>query len=59
MTDSTVSLKDQLQLDLTSAMKAREEITLSTLRMLRAAILNAEVAGTTPVVLDDDAVARS
>ena len=51
-----VPLKDQLQLDLTSAMKARDEVTLSTLRMLRAAILNAEVAGATPVVLDDEAV---
>lgn len=56
MTDSTVSLKDQLQLDLTSAMKSRDEVALSTLRMLRAAILNAEVAGTTPVALDDEAV---
>ena len=56
MTDAVVSLKDQLQLDLTSAMKARDEVTLSTLRMLRAAILNAEVAGATPVVLDDEAV---
>lgn len=56
MTDAMVSLKDQLQLDLTSAMKARDEVTLSTLRMLRAAILNAEVAGATPVVLDDEAV---
>lgn len=56
MTDAMVSLKDQLQLDLTSAMKARDEVTLSTLRMLRAAILNAEVAGATPVVLDDAAV---
>lgn len=56
MTDATIALKDQLQLDLTSAMKARDEVTLSTLRMLRAAILNAEVAGTTPVELDDAAV---
>jgi uncharacterized protein YqeY len=56
MTEATVSLKDQLQLDLTSAMKARNEVALSTLRMLRAAILNAEVAGTTPVALDDEAV---
>lgn len=56
MTDAVVSLKDQLQLDLTRAMKARDEVTLSTLRMLRAAILNAEVAGATPVVLDDEAV---
>ena len=56
MTDAVVSLKDQLQLDLPRAMKARDEVTLSTLRMLRAAILNAEVAGATPVVLDDEAV---
>lgn len=48
------SVKDQLQSDLTAAMKARDEIATSTLRMLRAAIMNAEVAGDEAVVLTDD-----
>jgi uncharacterized protein YqeY len=48
------SVKAQLQTDLTAAMKARDEIATSTLRMLRAAITNAEVAGDTAVELTDD-----
>jgi uncharacterized protein YqeY len=43
-------------------MKAREELTVSTIRMLRAAITNAEVAGDEAVELTDDqaiAVLRS
>ena len=47
------TLKDQLQADLTAAMKARDEIATSTLRMLRAAITNAEVAGAAAVELTD------
>jgi uncharacterized protein len=50
------ALKDQLQRDLTDAMKARDEITTSTLRMARAAVTNAEVAGDEAVELTDDQV---
>jgi len=59
---SKQSVKGRLQEDLTAAMKAREELTVSTIRMLRAAITNAEVAGDEAVELTDDqaiAVLRS
>jgi hypothetical protein len=48
--------KQQLQSDLTEAMRARDEITVSTLRMTLTAITKAEVAGTEAVELDDDAI---
>ncbi len=48
------SVKAQLQTDLTAAMKARDEVATSTLRMLRAAITNAEVAGDAAVDLTDE-----
>ena len=38
-------LKSQLRADLTAAMKAKDKLRLATLRMLLAAIQNAEVAG--------------
>ncbi len=38
-------LKDQLRADLTTAIKARDEVTSSTLRMVLTAVTNAEVAG--------------
>ncbi len=56
------SVKARLQADLTTAMKARDELATSTLRMVRAAIMNAEVAGHEAVELTDDqalAVLRS
>ena len=53
---SKQSVKGRLQEDLTAAMKAREELTVSTIRMLRAAITNAEVAGDEAVELTDDQV---
>ena len=39
------ALKDQLHSDLTASMKARDALRTSTLRMVLAAITNAEVAG--------------
>ncbi len=48
------SLKDRLYADLTTAMKARDEVATSTLRMVRAALMNAEVAGDEAVELSDD-----
>ncbi|MBM3638171.1 MAG: GatB/YqeY domain-containing protein [Actinobacteria bacterium] len=50
------SLKDTLRTDLNAAMKARAEIEVSTLRMVLAAVMNAEVAGTEAVTLTDDQV---
>ena len=49
-------MKEQIQADLTAAMRARDEITLATLRMALAAIQKAEVAGKEQVELSDDDV---
>jgi len=49
----TDSLKNRLQEDLTLAMKASDELSKSTLRMLLAAVMNAEVAGKEAVTLND------
>jgi len=48
-----MSMKDTIKADLTTAMKAREEVVTSTLRMVLAAITNAEVAGDEAVTLND------
>jgi uncharacterized protein YqeY len=50
------ALKDRLRSDLTTAMKSRDELRSSTLRMLLAAITNAEVAGKEARELSDDDV---
>lgn len=50
------TLKEQLKTDLTVAMKARNEVETSTLRMAIAAIMNAEVAGDSAVALTDQQV---
>ena len=49
-------LKDRLRADLTAAMKARDELRASTLRMVLAAVTNAEVAGKQARELSDDEV---
>lgn len=46
-------LKDQLQADLTAAMKARDELRSATLRMVLTAVRTEEVAGKTARELDD------
>jgi uncharacterized protein YqeY len=51
-------LKAQLKSDLTTAMKARDELTTATLRMLLTAITNEEVAGKTVRELSDDEVQK-
>lgn len=51
-----MSLKDTIQSDLTTAQKDRNELTLSTLRMMLAAIMNAEVAGKEKTSLTDDQI---
>jgi uncharacterized protein len=54
MATEQATIKSRLQTDLTASMKARDELTTSTLRMLRAAITNAEVAGSEAIELTDD-----
>lgn len=50
------ALKDQIKADLTASMKARDEVTSSTLRMVLTAITNEEVAGKEARELSDDDV---
>lgn len=51
-----MSLKETIRTDLTTAIKARDEVRSSTLRMVLSAITNAEVAGKVAKVLTDDEV---
>ena len=48
------ALKDRLRSDLTTSIKARDELRSSTLRMVLSAITNAEVAGKQARELSDD-----
>lgn len=50
------TLKQQLRDDLTTAMKARDQVRSSTLRMVLTALTNAEVAGKEAVELTDEQV---
>lgn len=50
------TLKDRLRADLTTAIKARDEVRSSTLRMILTAVTNAEVAGKVAKELTDDEV---
>jgi uncharacterized protein len=50
------TLKDRLETDLRTAMKARDELLTGTLRMALTAVRNAEVAGEQARELDDDEV---
>ncbi len=52
----TTDLKARLQSDLTEAIRARDELRSSTLRMALTAVRSAEVAGTTARMLSDDEV---
>ena len=47
-------LKDRLRTDLTAAIKSRDEVRSSTLRMVLTAVTNAEVAGKQQRELSDD-----
>lgn len=51
-----MSLKEQLRTDLTAAIKARDELRSSTLRMVLTAVTNAEVAGKEAKQLSDEEV---
>jgi uncharacterized protein YqeY len=56
MTNHT--LAEQLRTDLSAAMKAQDEVTVRTLRMVMAAIKSAEVAGSEAIELDDAATIK-
>jgi uncharacterized protein YqeY len=51
-----MSVKEQLQASLTTAMKARDEVALSALRQALSAVAVAETAGAEQVVLTDEQV---
>ena len=51
-------LKDRLQADLTTSMKARDELTTATLRMVLTAVGTEEVAGKVARQLSDDEVLK-
>ncbi len=53
------TLKEQLRADLTTAMKARDELVRTTLRSVLTSIGNAEVAGDTARELSDDDEVRA
>jgi uncharacterized protein len=50
------TLKARLQADLTTAIKARDELTSATLRMALTAVTNEEVSGKAARVLSDDEI---
>lgn len=49
-------LKDRMRADLTTAMKARDQLRVDTLRMVLTSVTNAEVAGKTATELTDEDV---
>ena len=53
-----MTLKDQLRAELTRAMKARDELTASTIRMVLTAVTTEEVAGKSARVLTDEEVVK-
>jgi uncharacterized protein len=55
-TMSAPTLKQRLRADLTTAMKARDEVRAGTLRMVLTAVTNAEVAGKEARELSDDEI---
>ncbi len=56
MSDTT--LMQQIRADLTTAMKAKDKVTVRTLRAVVAAVQEAEVAGSAATSLDDDGVQK-
>jgi len=53
-----MGLKENLRADLTTAMKARDELRASTIRMVLTAVTNEEVAGKQARVLSEDEVLK-
>ncbi|QCQ93449.1 GatB/YqeY domain-containing protein [Rhodococcus sp. SGAir0479] len=58
MADTAPTLKSQLRADLTTAMKAKDQLRLSTLRMILAAVQKEETAGKEARELTDDEVLK-
>jgi uncharacterized protein len=56
--DVSMTLKEKLETDLASAMKARDEVRTRTLRMALTAVKNEEVAGKKVRALSDDDVVK-
>lgn len=54
-----MSLKDKLRSDVTVALKARDQLTVTALRSVIGAVDSAEKGGKTPVVFDDAAVLQT
>ncbi|HAT34627.1 MAG TPA: glutamyl-tRNA amidotransferase [Rhodospirillaceae bacterium] len=53
-----MGLLENIRADLTSAMKAKDKLVISTLRSVVAAVQEAEVAGTSSTTLDDEQVQK-
>jgi uncharacterized protein len=53
-----MALKERLRADMVASMKSKDELRLSTLRMVLSAITNEEVAGKTARELSDDEVLK-
>tara|TARA_B100000929_G_scaffold88535_1_gene69272 strand:+ start:1758 stop:2207 length:450 start_codon:yes stop_codon:yes gene_type:complete len=53
-----MGLLDEIRADLTEAMKAKDRLTVSTLRSVVAAVQEAEVAGSSATTLDDQQVQK-
>ncbi|WP_430335446.1 GatB/YqeY domain-containing protein [Rhodococcus sp. ACT016] len=58
MADTASTLKSKLRADLTTAMKAKDQLRLSTLRMILAAVQKEETSGKEARELDDDEVLK-
>src|SRR5215210_2479895 len=56
MSGPTTPLKERLRADLTNSIKARDKVRAGTLRMVLAAVSEAEVAGAEAIVLSDQQV---
>ena len=53
-----MGLLDDIRADLTEAMKAKDKLTVSTLRSVVAAVQEAEVAGSAATTLDDKQIQK-
>ncbi len=51
-----MTLKEKLQQDLITSMKAKDEITTGTIRLIKAAILRLETAGEKKIATDEDII---
>ena len=52
-----MTMKERIQADTIAAMKSKDELTLSTLRMLTSAMRNKEIEKRPAVLTDDDMLA--